>query len=503
MAQKLKVIRENNFSHGYNNKVKAELLEPGYCADALNCFLDDQKIKKRGGYSIVGNDVDKDFGILGKGELKMADGTQYLLRARNKDASNSLIEGWVGSGNWTTLTSGDSQTKNLKHEFVMANDALYIFNGTDAVLKTENGTSVSTVAAIPVGKSAKWFHNFFFVFGVSTNPDRLYWSTLNTTETFGGDDYIDVNPNDGDSIVGLAVLNDKLLIFKKHRIWSLSGFGVTDFTIADLGERLTGQGAQSLRSIVETENDVYYLSDSGGIPHFRSLRRTIYAETVGAGLASNAVEGTMSDLSTTYLGNCAGIFDGRKIYWAVTETGDTYNELVLVYDTVTDAWTRHTGMNASCWIQSDIVSNPKIYFGEASASSNTFVLDSSESDNGSTIDMQFKTPMYKPSPESKNKWKYLYVSTDVDSGSTLTIDYSPDGFTFEELAEINLTGSGSTFPAIFPFKMGATTAVTKRIDSAGGTSYKIQYLFKNNTADETVTVKEFEVLYKPRGLRAD
>lgn len=502
MAQKLSVIREPSFIRGYNDKVKPELLEKGFCADALNCFLDDQTISKRGGYSEVGTDVDKDYGILGMGELKTVSGTHYMLRARNKDASNALVEAWAGTGAWGTLTDSDSQTKNLKHEFVMANDAMYIFNGTDTVKKTTNGTSVSTVAAIPKGKSGKWFHNYFFVFGVSSNPDRLYWSTINTTETYGADDYIDVNPNDGDAIVGLAVLKDELLIFKKNRIWALTGFGATDFTIDDLGERLTGQGAQSLRSIVETENDVYYLSSSGGIPHFRSVQRTRYGEIVGGGILSDPIEGTMEGIDNAYLGNCAGIFDGRKIWWGVTETADTYNELVLVYDVITTAWTRHTGINASCWLQSDIVTKPKVYFGESSATAYTFVMDSSESDNGTAIDMQFKTPMYRPKPESKCKWKYLYITADVNSGTTLDVDYSPDGFTFDDLVEMDLSGPNTVFPMTFPLLLGATTSVKERVDSAGGTAYKMQYLFQNNTTDETVVIREFQVLYKPRGLRA-
>jgi hypothetical protein len=55
MAQNLKGIREADFTKGMNDKVKPEFLPPGFCADALNVLIEDNKIKKRTGYSIIGN----------------------------------------------------------------------------------------------------------------------------------------------------------------------------------------------------------------------------------------------------------------------------------------------------------------------------------------------------------------------------------------------------------------------------------------------------------------
>ena len=170
----------------------------------------------------------------------MANGNKYIYKIRDDATStNAHVRYWTGSGNWTALTSPTALTASLKCELEPANNALYDFNGTDTVHKITSGTTDSTVAAIPAGKYAKWFHQFFFVAGVSANPSRLYFSNINAPDTWTGADYIDVNADDGDIITGLAVLKDELLVFKKNRIWSLTGFGTGTFTLANLNERLT------------------------------------------------------------------------------------------------------------------------------------------------------------------------------------------------------------------------------------------------------------------------
>lgn len=498
MAQQFKAIREYDFSKGYADKYKAELLPKGYCADALNCWLDGQYIKKRYGYSLAGNDPSVAKPVLNL-EATRPGGTEYLHRVHdNAGGTYSVVEYWAGTGNWTTVTDGDEQTAGKDHWFVTANNVLYIGNDTDTCLKSTNGTTSADLVGMPAGVDARWFHNYFFVV---TAAGRLYWSSLNDPETFGGADYIDVNPNDGDVVIGLAILKDELLICKRNRIWSLTGFGASDFTVADLGERLTGQGPQSRKSIVELPNDVLFVSYVGQTPHIRSIQRTREGYMVAGEVISDPIEGTMDGLATTYLNKSAGVFDGKRIWFAVTSSG-TYNNLCIVYDTIAKGWTRHTGINASCFAVSRVSGTEKIYFGEASADTLTYVMDESTSDNGTAINMEFESPMYSPVPEAKCKWKYLYVVADVESGSSFDVQYSQDGYAFNDLKTITMTGDGGILPATFPFRFGTPSIIRHRIDNAGGTSYRIQYKFVNNTDDETPIIREYQLLFKPRGLRA-
>lgn len=508
MAQELSRIVENYFLLGYNDRDKPETLRMGkgkiWMADIVNAFVDENKIIKRNGYSTIGNAPQTKV-ILGQNRHEPYGSSKYILRARNNAGdTNSVIEGWPGTGNWTELTSATSQTADSPHEFVTINNATYIFNEAgDPVLKTTNGTSASVVAAIPEGIDGRWFHNFFFVFGVSSNPARLYFSDVTDPETFAVDSYIDVDPGDNEPIIALAVLNDELLIIKPSRVWSLFGFGVSDFTLDDIGERGTNIGTVARRSVVETGNDVYYLSYRGDVPHFRSLRQTKEGFIIDGGIVSDDITGTMKRINTSQISKVAGEFDGRRVWWAIPTGTSVENNEVVVLDTLTGGWTRHTGIAASVLHLSTLPGYPAIYFGSAGETGKSYRFDNSKSDDGEDIEMIIKSPFYGPQPGYKAKYKYMYVTTDANAGAELEVKYSLDGFTFVDLETLNLTGTGAAFgSAIFGIsRFGETTISKHRINNAGGDAYWMQYQFYNNASDEDIVIRGWEIFYKLRGLR--
>lgn len=505
--QSLKRITENNFLLGYNDKDKPEALrsENGvYMADIKNAFIEENKIVKRNGYSVIGNaPVSK--AILGQAAHEPAGGSKYILRARNNSGdTNSVVESWSGSGSWGTLTGATSQTTSLKHEFAMAEGATYIFNGTDVVLKTTNGTSTSTVAAIPIGTMARWWHNFFFVAGVSGNTSRLYFSDVNDPETFDGSNgFIDINTDDNERIQALGTLKDNLIIFKETKIFLLTGFGTSDFTLANLDDFGSGIGTIAPRSVVETGNDIYFITFFGKTPHIKSLKRTAEDALVDGGIITDKITGTMDRVVTSQLSNTSGVFDGRRIWFSICTTGTTNNE-VVVMDTLTNGWTRMDGINANVMHTSTISGARAVYFGSSTANGKSYHLDTSTTDDSAAIDFLVDTPAYQPIPGHKSKFKYLYMTADSSADVTLDIDYSKDGFTFGDLATLSLTGLGAAFgSAIFgTSKFGSTTLIKERLDSAGGTAYFMQYRYRNNAASAPVTLREWELFYRSRGLRA-
>lgn len=508
MAQDLQRITERYFILGYNDKDKPEDLRKSstkiYMADILNGFIEENKIMKRNGYTSIG-DVPVSKAILGQDRHEPSGGSKYVLRARNNSGdTQSVVESWSGSGNWATLTGATSQTASLNHEFVMAENATYIFNGTDVVLKTTNGTSTSTVAAIPKGTTARWWHNFLFVIGVTGNKSRLYFSDVNEPETFDAvNGFIDVNTDDNEELIALGVLRDELFIFKPSSIFFLTGFGTTDFTLANLDDFGTGIGTLALRSIVETGNDLYFITFYGKVPHFKSIRFTREGSFTDSGILSDAITGSMKRIVAARINQTAGIFDGRRVWWSVCTSGTTNNE-IFVLDTESGGWTRLTGINASVFSLSTITGVPALYFGSSTANGKSYHLDTSTNDDGSAIDFAVITPAYSPAPGYKSRFKYLYMTADVETDVDIDVDNSLDGFTFGDLGTITLTGQGAKFgSAIFgTSKFGATTVARDRLDFAGGTAAYMQYRFRNNVIDEEVSIRDWELFYKTRGLRA-
>ena len=505
MAQKLQRITENNFLLGYNDKDKPENLRTSkgvYMADIKNGFIEENKLIKRDGSSTIGNaPVSK--AILGQQRHEPSGGTKYILRARNNAGdTNAVIESWSGSGNWIALTSGSSQTASLNHEFIMAENATYIFNGTDTVGKTTNGTSMSTVAAIPIGLTARWWHNFFFVVGVTGNRSRLYFSDVNEPETYDAvNGFIDINTDDNENIIGLGILRDQLFIFKNSSIFSLTGFGTADFTLSNLDDFGSGIGTISARSIIETGSDLYFLTYYGDVPHFKSIQFTVEGAFVDRGIITDAITGTMKRFVVARLNQTAGVFDGRRVWWTVCTSGTTNNE-VLIFDSFTRGWTRHTGLNASVIHLSTITGSPVIYFGSSTANGKSYQIDSSTSDDGSAIDFVIDTPFYDPQPGYKERYKYLYLNADVASAVNIDVDQSKDGFTFSDLATVALTGLGAAFgTAIFgTHKFGAATIIRDRI-FGGGLANFMQYRFANNTTTDAVIIRGWDIFYQVKSLR--
>ena len=473
-----------------------------------NAFCDENKIVKRDGYIKIGN-APVATKILGQQRHEPHGGSKYILRARNNaatGATNSLIEGWSGTGNWVTLSGATSQTTDAIHDFCMANSATYIFNtANDTVIKTTNGTSATAVATIPKGKGAAWFHNYLFVFGVNTFPSRLYFSDVGTPEVFNvTTGWIDINPGDNEPVVALGVLKDELLIFKPSRVWSLTGFGTADFTLDDLGERVTSTGTLAQKGVVTFGNDAIYISYRGDVPHFRSAKRTEDGEIVDGGVLSGNINNTMKRINKNYINKIALEFDGQRVWCAVPMDTSTENNEVLVYDTNNASWVRLTGINAQSLNVSTITGAYEMYFGSSEADGKSHLLNSGTNDDGDAIDFQVLTPFYNPQPGYQSRWKYMYLTAETDTDVDLDVNYSVDGYTFNDLATLDLTGRGAIFGnAVFGYsQFGNTTIVKHRLDWAGGTAYYIQYEFANNEIDAPVTLREWELFYQDRGLRS-
>lgn len=500
-------FNEREFHNGYNDTMKPELIPDGFAADAKNCVLDQDMIQKRNGFTMIGHDIGSKRG-LGLHAHEESGGTKRLLSIfDNSGGTNSELYQWTGSGDHTAVSGGGSFTADTDMNFETANDLTYTFNGVDSCYKYD-GSTASSVAATPITKYAKWFHNYMFCAGNSTTPDRLYFSNVNDPETWGGSDYIDVNPNDGDTITALTIIGDELVVSKRNRLWALTGFDTASFALTDLNERVTGFGGIAHRSFSNIGNDLLFLSFVGTMPHIRSLRRTQYAVNVAGGIISDDIEGTMSGLNDTKLSLASGIFDGRKYYLALANGSSTYNNLVVVYDTVHKGFVRWTGLNVAHWCLSTIGGAAEIYFQEASADSKVYKLDSSTSDNGAAIDFEYKTRAFVGfggkkdiRPHSKAKWKYLYLTADSGSDVDITIDSSPDTYTWENEGTFNTAGSSSVLPFTLPSSLGIPDAARTRFEIGRNPTHMLQFRYTNNAADEEVTIREYSLAFKPKKVR--
>ena len=430
--QNLTRIDEDNFI-GMNDKYPSHLLPQGVFQLLQNALVADNRIEKRPGTDNVADSLGS-FAIFGGSAYEPSGASKRQIVLRN-GSSNAQLYSWDGSGSFSAIGSANI-TASTAMNFIQASNRLFGFTGTEVVDVDSALTVTRNRAGVPTAKFGIWFHNFLFTANTSSNPSRLEWSALGNPISFSGTDYFDVNPNDGDEITGLAVLNDELFVFKRNTIWSITGWSGATFTATTVAgqntnSKIYGYGCVSHQSIVNTGKDLYYLSFLGGTPHIRSFRQTQFAQVLEEGIVSWDIENTLDGVNKSQLAKCAGVYDGKYIYWAIPNGSSTTNDLVLVFDPekkkrsslgIHRSWVKWKGVTPSQYFTSTISGRTKVYFCDATTGG--FVYEqgvSTYSDNGTAIEMDVRTREYMLSPVARTKWKYLFFRHGTGISTTMSL----------------------------------------------------------------------------------
>jgi len=352
----------------------------GFEATSIKNFLIRNlgKLTVRPGATLIGNDTGS------YRQLGLSHWVSGLTSVQIK-VENTLIQ-FLDSNTWTTMAGAGATglTAGLDMNFVMAGDYLYGFNGTDDVRKI-NDTTVLTVASTPKGKWGVWWRNILFIGGVTAYPNRVYFSAIGNAESFGANDYFDIEPGDGDFLIGGIALKDKVLFAKERAWYYMVGSGTNTFAIYPVTYDF---GACSYRSIINFGNDIFCVDMEGTI---RSVLRNEYGLFNGKDMSGPFLEGTTATINKSSLAKaCAGRKDNYLLF-AVPTGSSTTNNLILVYDEDAPVpngkskWTTFTGWSPSVFNSY----NEELYWGEDTADSKIYKW-SGNTDNGTDIDCEWQ-----------------------------------------------------------------------------------------------------------------
>lgn len=509
---------EDTYLIGMNDKYPAQIIEPGLLALASNVIVDTGRISKRPGTNPVAASLGN-FSILGLSAFEPVGGTKYLTSLRD-GSSNAQLYTWSGSGNFSTLGSANI-TSGLQMNFAQAANFLYGVNGSDVVQIDSSLTYTHNPSGLPLGKVLKWFHNYLFIANTASFPNRIFWSNLGdpTAGYAAANQFVDINPNDGDEITALAVFNDDLYVFKHNTIWILSGFSGASFsTTAALAQNtnnlIYGYGTPAANSIVVTGKDMYYLSFAGNIPHIRSFSETQYATTLEQGVASFDIETTMSGLQMSQLKMTAGVYDGKYCYWSLPNGGSNTNNLVIVLEPTIKvkgklmphrSWVKWSGFNAAQFAVSDIGGQNAIYFGDATSTGNVSKMNyATYADNGIAVSMEVRTRDYQFDLARKSKFKYLYFDYETGSSASLQVNSRlEDSNAFANQQTISLQGNS---PGLGSFILGASqlggsSLTVNRTTLAASVAHHLQIQFLESTANP-VKIQTLTLLGQLKGYRS-
>lgn len=138
---------------------------------------------------------------------------------------------------------------------------LYMSNGvtTPQRLTIATGTVVNWPGTPPNGNILKSWKTMMLVAGVSAQPQRLYFSTINNPESWPANNFIDIKSVDdeNDKIVGLEVIGENLLVFKANSVWLVYDSATFD------NRRITNIGLVNRHCTAPIEDRVYWLNING------------------------------------------------------------------------------------------------------------------------------------------------------------------------------------------------------------------------------------------------
>ena len=171
----IKLVAYDNFAGGLNVLTSQSKIGDNESPDLWNIELVESGLpSKRRGSTIYGDTVNSR--VTGLASLYLASGTRTHLRM-----SGTALRKLVSSA-WQAI-AGVTYTTNLQTNFVMARNALYIYNGTDQLSKYD-GTTLSSVTNGVIGKFAIYYNSIHIISGNPASPSRLFLSSSQDAEDF-------------------------------------------------------------------------------------------------------------------------------------------------------------------------------------------------------------------------------------------------------------------------------------------------------------------------------
>lgn len=514
MARNFVNYKKFSYSGGQNDADAIDQLLENESVMIQNAYISEKgSVQKRKGILLVGDDTGSTK-ITGLSSWQEDDGTKWLFSTTGTNLR------YLNSTTWDTLDNGF--TTGLDTEFVIANNKIYLFNGTENI-HSYNGASVALNSgltdlgsSIPKAKYAVWWKNYMFATGESVlsgtkYPARVWFSNIGDPDTWTtGTDYFDVGLSDGQKITGIGILDQWLVVFKERSIYILSGSGPSDWklsaTVNNLVNVANSIGCVSHRSVVQVGNDLWFMSNDG----VRSLRKNEQGSNPLHGLVSGNIQGTIDALNDGQLGKTVATFFDNKVYFAFPNGSSTNNNKIAVADLrrPTDksnnpyAWTTYIGWSPGVWTVYEPSSTPQLYYGEGSADSLVFQAETGTNDNSATIDFDVQDRMIdlrEPSMRKTTRFGIIYA----ESGGNYDVEVSSstDGTTFTDHGDLNLLSGVVWNSGVWDTTTwGFGTEIRQKFPIQRA-SEQIQMRFRNNAADQPVKMLPYTLAIKVKKVK--
>ena len=181
------------------------------------------------------------------------------------------------------------------------------------------------------------YNNQLFLSGFSAFPSTAFWSQVGEPEGIEPEFNAEFRTNDGDRIMGMKSYLSSLYVFKERSFHRISGDNPTNFVIQEVSD---SYGCISNRAVVVWENTMWFL-DPKGICEWNGSDVQI---------VSTRLEDIFNRMNLSAAKENAVAIHNRQfneVWFSIPIDGATENNIIIVYDYVSKAWTTYTGIKIS------------------------------------------------------------------------------------------------------------------------------------------------------------
>lgn len=397
------------------------------------------------------------------------------------------------TGKTGTATSGTTSVLTDSAQSWVTNELA----GLTLIITSGTGAGQTRVIASNTGTAATVSVNF------TTAPDST------SVYSIEGGDTIDINKDDGQDVKGLALFQDKLVIFKERSIWELT-FDEVGFPIVQLISN--SYGCVSFRSIAVVENDIFYLSNDG----VRSLGYVVnIAGVIRTNLVSVKISSELDNINPVYYEKATAIYyEPKRVYILAFPAGAaTENNRVATFQAAYNCWTIWTGLYIACFLKyADSASAIGLYFGANNEGYIHKMYSNDYSDGESTaIDAQFSSKQFDLGAFNVRK-RFAFVDLQFRSVTgKVTIDIILDGTSTYSSRTVSLASGFTSSDGMRIFMLreplfredaGAAANViandeVRRV-KVNKTARSIQIKVSNAVVDEAFSLMGISIGYRSR-----
>lgn len=477
---------------GLNSTAGPLGLEKNEFSDLLNIDFDKfGSFAKRNGYTALNTSAyNSGARWTGLKWFELASGTRYLVGT----CGDRVAKMDDFDGTWDDITGAITITTGYQTDFTIFRDNLIGVNNIDAPF-VWTGTGNASAMTVPTGlahaKCVEVFSSYTFLGNVTVSGtdyhSRVYWSALDTIDTWDSVDFNDVARDDGQTIICLKTLADRLVIFKERSIYLAFFTGDSDVPFR-FQKSNSPVGCIAQHSVQEIDNGLVFLATDG----------IYYFDGNNSFKVSDRISTTLLGYNTLQFSQATSMYqhDKNRYYLALTGPAATTNNRIIVWDSHNNALSLYTGMAPSAMemvYASGI--NERPYFGDYSGF--VYRADTGTDDHPLNVETKITSYAYTGWIDfddlcDKKGIPSIYVYHQNQDG-VLTISYSYD---FEESDQYSLSFSmslsSSTWGSGIWDQMiwGGTGGRVVRKD-LNGRGRVVRFGFKNSNLGETFRIDGF------------